>query len=100
MAYLLVKRAAVYRDFPDFGTAVLTSFAAGRWFRPSFMKKSTIPNTHLTILRSTVAMKTKGYIFIDDGYPESADYDSNYICWDPETPGSFERALAEARARG
>jgi hypothetical protein len=43
-------------------------------------------------------MKTNpNYIFVDDGYPESCDYDTNYICWNPETPGSFESALAEAK---
>ena len=24
------------------------------------------------------------YIFVDDGYPESADFDTNYIEYDPE----------------
>jgi hypothetical protein len=37
------------------------------------------------------------YIFVDDGSPEASDYDSNYLGYDPATPGSYQQAAAEAR---
>jgi len=40
---------------------------------------------------------TQKYIFVDDGYPESDEYDTNYISWDEKIPGSYDRALAEAK---
>lgn len=34
---------------------------------------------------SNDGMKEKrSYIFVDDGYPDSADFDTNYIEYDPE----------------
>lgn len=41
--------------------------------------------------------KTQKYIFVDDGYPEAEEYDTNYISWDERTPGSYQKALAEAK---
>ncbi|MDD5135693.1 MAG: hypothetical protein PHP01_09845, partial [Phycisphaerae bacterium] len=40
-------------------------------------------------------MNNIGYIFTDDGYPESCDYDNNYIAYDPKIPGSFKHAFEE-----
>jgi hypothetical protein len=44
-------------------------------------------------------MKNVGHIYVDDGYPESADYDSNYICYDQDEPDGYKNALAEAGGR-
>lgn len=44
-------------------------------------------------------MKNINYIFVDDGYPEAADYDNNYIGYDPQIPDSYKRAMDEARRR-
>jgi hypothetical protein len=44
-------------------------------------------------------MKNVGYIYVDDGYPESADYDSNYICYDRDEPDGYKEAMAEASAQ-
>ncbi len=36
------------------------------------------------------------YIFIDDGYPESAEFDNNYVWFDaadPKSVASLERSL-------
>lgn len=44
-------------------------------------------------------MKNVGYIYVDDGYPESADYDNNYIAYDQDAPGGYKKALAEASAQ-
>ena len=38
----------------------------------------------------------RSFILVDDGYPESSDYENNYIGFDPRKPGDYERALAEA----
>jgi len=38
-------------------------------------------------------------IFVDDGYPEASDYDTNFIHYDPSIRGSCERALLEAQRR-
>ena len=38
-------------------------------------------------------------IFVDDGYPESDDYASNYVAYDPCDPRDYERAVEEARRR-
>jgi len=38
-------------------------------------------------------------IFIDDGYPESDDYASNYVAYDPRDPRDYARAVEEALAR-
>ena len=44
-------------------------------------------------------MKKPGYICIDDGYPESSDYDNNYVLYDPQNSASYEQALEEANSR-
>jgi hypothetical protein len=44
-------------------------------------------------------MKNVGYIYVDDGYPESADYDSNYICYDRDALDGYKDARAEAGAQ-
>ncbi|MFT5122952.1 MAG: hypothetical protein ACI9TH_000009 [Kiritimatiellia bacterium] len=31
------------------------------------------------------------YIFIDDGEPESEEYETNYVWYDPADPASLER---------
>ncbi len=33
------------------------------------------------------------YIFIDDGYPDARDYDSNYLYYDPNDLDQMERIL-------
>ncbi len=38
-------------------------------------------------------------IFVDDGYPESDDYASNYVAYDPMDPADYARAVEEARRR-
>ena len=38
-------------------------------------------------------------IFVDDGYPEASDYDTNFIRYDPSIRGSCEQALLEAQRR-
>jgi len=38
-------------------------------------------------------------IFVDDGYPEASDYDTNFIPYDPSIRGSCEQALLEAQRR-
>ena len=38
------------------------------------------------------------HVFVDDGYPEACEYDSNYIAFDPANPADQRRALNEARA--
>jgi len=43
--------------------------------------------------------KTPTQIFVDDGYPEASDYDTNFIGYDPSVRGSCERALLEAQNR-
>lgn len=44
-------------------------------------------------------MKRLRVIFIDDGYPESNDYASNYIGYDPMDPADYRRAVEEALCR-
>ena len=44
-------------------------------------------------------MKKTGYIFVDDGSPEASDYDNNYVGYDVEETGSYERAVEEAKRR-
>ena len=39
----------------------------------------------------------KGYIFVDDGYPEAEDYDSNFLCYDPADSESVRTALRRAK---
>jgi hypothetical protein len=39
------------------------------------------------------------YVFIDDGYPEAAEFDSNYVWFDPADPASL-RALQRALPAG
>ena len=53
----------------------------------------------LTVLFSHRGMKKNnaGYIFVDDGYPEASDYDSNYIRYNTAVPGSYDQAVATAR---
>ena len=43
-----------------------------------------------------VRVRERGYIFVDDGYPEAADYENNYITYDRRQPGSFDDALRQA----
>jgi hypothetical protein len=38
-------------------------------------------------------------IFVDDGYPESMEYDTNYVEYDPADPVDCDAAMAEARRR-
>jgi hypothetical protein len=38
-------------------------------------------------------------IFVDDGYPESDDYESNYVTYDPRDPRDYARAVEEALRR-
>ncbi|NLX25140.1 MAG: hypothetical protein GXY61_04145 [Lentisphaerae bacterium] len=33
-----------------------------------------------------------GYIFVDDGYPEAEEYETNYLAFDMKEPGSYQRA--------
>jgi hypothetical protein len=33
------------------------------------------------------------FLYVDDGYPESRDYDSNYVALDQSHPGGLLRAL-------
>ena len=35
-------------------------------------------------------------IFVSDGYPEAADYDSNFVDYDPQNEASAEVAKAQA----
>ncbi|MBN2684819.1 MAG: hypothetical protein JXR40_06030 [Pontiellaceae bacterium] len=37
-----------------------------------------------------------GYIFVDDGYPEAEDYETNYVGYDMQVPGSYNRAAHTA----
>lgn len=39
-----------------------------------------------------------GYIFVDDGYPEADEYDSNYLAYDPADSESVRSALRKAQA--
>jgi hypothetical protein len=39
------------------------------------------------------------YIFVDDGFPEAAEYDNNYIWFDETDPRARADALEEARRR-
>ena len=34
-----------------------------------------------------------GYIFVDDGYPEAEEYETNYIRYNTADPASFSRAF-------
>ncbi|MFT5241744.1 MAG: hypothetical protein ACI9OU_002667 [Candidatus Promineifilaceae bacterium] len=36
--------------------------------------------------------KPRRYIFLDDGYPESRDFDTNYIEYDPTDTGDVNAA--------
>lgn len=41
------------------------------------------------------------YVFVDDGYPESAEFDNNYVWFDPADPAcreSLRRLLPPERA--
>lgn len=44
-------------------------------------------------------MNKPGYIFVDDGFPEAADYDSNYVFYDPTSSESYALATEEAKKR-
>lgn len=44
-------------------------------------------------------MKQVQRIFVDDGSPEASEFDNNFIAYCPDEPGSYERALKEARSR-
>ena len=37
-----------------------------------------------------------GYIFVDDGYPEAEEYETNYVGYNLSIPGSYNRALKDA----
>lgn len=34
------------------------------------------------------------YVFVDDGYPESGEFDNNYVWFDPEDPQALRRLEA------
>ncbi len=38
-------------------------------------------------------------IFVDDGYPESDDYESSYVTYDPRDARDYARAVEEALRR-
>jgi len=40
------------------------------------------------------------YVYLDDGGPESGDYDSNYVYYDERRPASIRAAQRQLRARG
>ena len=40
-----------------------------------------------------------GYIYLDDGFPESGDYANNFLCYDQDAPGAYEEVVAQARAQ-
>ncbi|OGV62404.1 MAG: hypothetical protein A2283_17915 [Lentisphaerae bacterium RIFOXYA12_FULL_48_11] len=44
-------------------------------------------------------MNNIGYVFIDDGYPESCDYDNNYIAYVPKVPGSLKHNFEEINSK-
>ena len=37
------------------------------------------------------------YIYVDDGYPESDEYDNNYFIYKLKDPQDYKRALLEAK---
>lgn len=37
--------------------------------------------------------RTLASVFVDDGYPEASDYDTNVAFYDPSVRGSYEQAL-------
>jgi hypothetical protein len=37
-----------------------------------------------------------GHIFVDDGYPEAEEYETNYVSYDMKDPGSYHRAMETA----
>lgn len=40
------------------------------------------------------------YFYIDDGYPESADYENNYIYFNAEDPECVQKMIQLAQALG
>lgn len=36
------------------------------------------------------------YVFVDDGYPDSEEYASNYVWYDPKDPQPLRAAIAKA----
>lgn len=44
-------------------------------------------------------MSKSGFFVIDDGSPESSDYDDNYVFYDLDDAESYEAALKEVRRR-
>lgn len=38
------------------------------------------------------------FVFVDDGYPEAAEYANNYVWFDSSDPRSLSKALREAEA--
>lgn len=44
-------------------------------------------------------MSKNGFLVVDDGSPESSDYDDNYVFYDLDDADSYEAALQEVRRR-
>ncbi len=44
-------------------------------------------------------MNNSGFFVIDDGTPESSDYDDNYVFYDPGDADSYDSAVKEVRRR-
>jgi hypothetical protein len=49
--------------------------------------------------KSDRSIKLNSWVFVDDGFPEASEYDSNYVSYDAGTPGSFERAIKKNWSR-
>lgn len=43
--------------------------------------------------KSDRSIKLNIWVFVDDGFPEASEYDSNYVSYDAGDPGSLERAM-------
>lgn len=57
----------------------------------------TAPGVHGSFMREVDAPcmnSTKALLFVDDGYPESRDYDDNYIDVDHPQPGVLSSFLS------
>ncbi len=40
--------------------------------------------------------RTIGHLFIDDGWPEAAEYETNYVSYNPADPESYNRIVESA----
>jgi len=38
------------------------------------------------------------YLFVDDGYPEAEEYETNYVSYNMRVPGSYNRAAETANS--